>query len=914
MIKLTLNPDSEPEIKLFHKPIVIIGSDSDLSLPGESLLPSHVKILEQGNYFIIINQANDPFVTLNGLPFGKKTLSNNDILQIGNTSIHFQGEISQTSPLPTPQSSFSVQKISTDEKLNTILERTISNLSKGIPSSLSKESEDSRFQSNLKKQDFPSQSNFQQNQQMEIDDFEDQTEEFLVKEEWNIEKMDEKDLHHLLEQVEELENYSLENERVEEGESPLSSKDNLVTSDNQTHSLHPTEASTLHPKEDLPANQKKESFDTFFAKSKNSLKDSYLSELEDENQPWNHIKSIPKNEISPSEKWDWKLISLLTLFLFILSIVLGVFFYNKMVANNAEEETKAAESIADVAMALNFAQLNHIKPQNQNWSDPEFLKNNLLAVLSDENLPLVQLDSHGQFSNISYLLRIYTSSDLSQYLIIAQPAPSLLQWFIPKDSILVHSKTMELRKISDLKAINRLLLNPITLDGMSAVELGHLVKQGEIIPLKALAQTENHEDFKPPPALAHIRPKAENLIYNAPRYYRFGERFLKKAQILANNLNNNYEFAAFQDEVLELAKYPNIVLYTSNGIHWAREAQKQMSLFLPNSKLLVATLKLNPQGIITNSKLLIDSGVSDIATAETSVSLLDEVKTNFNSNIRKTPLIEENEVNENEHPIDILNPLYSQLKALALSYNNAMLPLENEFKSLLESANIDDNIALLERLQKLLLKSEKNYQHQSKTLEKNRAALAFIQEWQKFLINYHKASQKESESLIQKLFKLYQEHENVPIAQFISYLNAAGFNSYVQEHLNHYEKTLMDNELIEAQVQELLSSIKLAYSLNELGQKVTELSAFLTLEKMPDGQKLNTFQNLVRLQVLEKLNDFLLSSEKTLSEREFIVENRASVANILKESWVVDPDEFDFYLNEFDMRIQNASIINAKYD
>jgi len=914
MIKLTVNPDLQPDVKIFDQSTVIIGSDvpttSDISLPGESLSPMHVKIQEQDNCFIIINHANDPFVTLNGFPFGKKTLKENDIIQIGRTTIRFNGESSRPSQDPQeskPASSANMQMMGTDGKLNDILEQIINNQRVEKRNYSSKESYDLRMYSGNKKEDDTVHNLLNQNIDLapDIDDLEGQANDLLADEEWNIETMDEKDLQELLKQVEDLEDH------------PKEAKDEIPF---PSGNREDEDASTLPKTDQLDDSlQPQPSFhslmnQTTLTKNKGSLKDSYMSEFEDENQRWNQNKKFTKNEENLPEKWNWKLIGIIAVILFILSFILGTFFYTTMIASNSEEEIKAAESIADVAMALTFAQVNHIKPQNQNWSDPEFLKNNLLAVLSTDSIPLAQLDNHGQFSNLSYLLRIYTNNDLSQFLIIAQPAPSLLQWLIPKASILVYSKSMELRKTSDLKSINRLLLNPTTLDGMSAIELSHVVKQGEIIPLETLAAKENPGDFKLPPALAHIRPGAENLIYNAPRYYHFGEGFLKKAQMLAHNLENSYEFAFFQEEMFELANYPNIVLYTSHGIQWARQSQKQINVFLPNNKILIAYLKLNPKGIITNSQLLMDEGPSDVAIALDPSLTITETNMDMKNDIQQENLPTTNDMEESliesRNGIDTLHPLYSQLRTLSTDYKNALQPIDNEIKALLESSHLDDNIALLDRLQKFLIKSEKSYQDNPEKLEKNQAALAFIERLQNILTDYREISQRENEKLTQELSKLYQDHPNIPVSEFISYLKATGFASHVQDHLKLHEKLLADNVLIESQITELLKKIPQASNLDELSQSVKDLSDLLNLEKVADTQKLIFYQNSVRVQVLEKLNEFLLSSDKALADHEFVNENRTLIANILKDAWVVDPDEFDFYLNEFDMRVQNADTVS----
>lgn len=831
MIKLILNPDKQPDVKIYNKPVVIIGSDAsgnaDLPLQDEGLSPSHVKIQELNGSFIIINQANDPFVTVNGMPFGKKTLKNNDKIQIGKTVVQFYGEhaiIPGHAMVPT-------------DKLDDIIEDALTAQRIAVISATSKKTSGS--------------------------------EQSVEEEEWPIEGIDNADLQDLIRQVEELEANRFE----EEMKPPSSSAD-----------LSPTQKSSQHHTE------------LVYPKNKGSLKDAYLSEFDDENQGWN--KLYEKKEETPPDGWNWKFISTV-LALFLLLFAIGsIFFYLRISAKNAHEELRAAESVADVAMALTFAQVHHIKPQNQNWSDADFLKNNLIAILSSDTPPLVNLDNHGQFGNSSYHLRIYTSNDLSQFLIIAQPSPSLLQWIFPKESIIVHSKAMELRKIHDLKTINRLLLNPTSFDGINAAELGQLVKQGQVISLEALHAENPKGDFKPPAALAHLRPGAENLIYNAPRYYHFGEGFLKKAQSLANNYENSeFELTFFQEELQDLSKYTHIVLYTSYGIQWARQAQKQLNVFLPQNKFLIAHLKLTPKGLIANSQLLMDEGAAEIAMEEPSFaspSLPHHSPENSSTSELKEPPATPD--------IDKLHPLYTKLKALATDYKNGFQPIEDQFRDLLKNNDLDENIALLERLHKILLKSEKSMQNDTEKLKKNQAASNFIEKLQKILKDYREFSQREDEILRREILQLYQNHPNIPVTQYEIYLKSTGFADYIQEHLKFNQNAGADLPSY-VQIEDLMKKIRQAQDFDQLGQQVKDLTSLLNLGKIPDTQKLQGFQKNLRTLTLEKLNDFLFSGDKGLPQEAFIAENRILMANVLKDVGIVEPDEFDFYLNEFDLRL-----------
>jgi len=93
MIKLTINPDTKAEQHTFNQPSIVIGTGASeqitLPLSEESLQEEHVKILYQDEGYLIINTANDPLVTLNDEPFGKRVLATGDRLTLASTTIQF---------------------------------------------------------------------------------------------------------------------------------------------------------------------------------------------------------------------------------------------------------------------------------------------------------------------------------------------------------------------------------------------------------------------------------------------------------------------------------------------------------------------------------------------------------------------------------------------------------------------------------------------------------------------------------------------------------------------------------------------------------------------------------------------------------------------------------------------------------
>lgn len=297
-------------------------------------------------------------------------------------------------------------------------------------------------------------------------------------------------------------------------------------------------------------------------------------------------------------------------FLLILSVV-TVEAYLRATEKSDMEELLAAESLSDIAMALTYARFYHIAPEKHNWSDPEFIQNNLMAILPTGETSGVHLTSAGSFSNCGYILRIYTSNDLSRFLIIAHPTSSLFQWLITKAAILVDSNSMELKKVRDLKSLNRMLSTLNTFDGINVSLISDLIKNGETIPLAYLARSLKKPEFQPPRALAFLRPGAENLIYNAPRYHLFDDGLLKKTANFASMHTSSHEQAMLKAELEFLKQIPNLVLYTTDASSSTRESIQALKTIAPDVKFMLATLKYDTSGRLRSTKIVMDSEKED---------------------------------------------------------------------------------------------------------------------------------------------------------------------------------------------------------------------------------------------------------------------------------------------------------------
>lgn len=817
MIRLILHPDTDPKTYTYEKEAVTIGNNGDdLSIPHEGMGPAHVKITEEQGRFYIYNNANDPFVTVNGLAFGRRLLRSQDIIQIGNTSIKFEGLL----------------LADTEVKLQQILEGAMA--TKNAERFYSAKQGEIEWESEMQFVE-------EMNDQLEI--------------ETGMESISQSDLEALIQQVEELEELGIAGEIQEQ--------------------IPPVKAERQTFVDYVPEPIKKR-------EPKPSLKDSYLSHLDDDNP--NNKKEEAAKPFHLNLNINWRAIGIILAILAFIGLIVFAVSYYSITDKNNEDEIHAAEGVADIAMALTYAQTHHVHSDYKNWSDPLFISRSIDNVIPAENSPASKLDIHGQLSRSSYMVRIHTSSNLSHFIVIAQPAPSLWHWIFPKVSVVLDSKSMELRKIADIRTLNRLLLTPHVLDSQNNNEISHLINQGELIPLASLTTKEDPHGFLTPPHFSYRRPGAENFVYNAPRYYRFGESFLEKAMLLADTTAGSHEVEILQDQMEVLSKYPNLILYSSKGMQWAIQANRNLNTFLPENKILVAYLKFNPKGDLRGGHLILDEGNhADIALGK---PIATEVQ----------PL--------NTQNIDTNHPLYLQLVAIENKQVQLKKAYESEVGDLLNTPNLVEAIAILQRVEETLKKHEKIYQDQPEKQEKTLAALAFLDKLQTLLANYDKEYRSNEDDMIRSLSLLYHDYSSLPLADFMKYVKAAGLENFVSEHLKFQEQEHAPDEKVDAEIAQILENINTAQSLNELKEIVTQVGQMIDLEKMPHPEKVIAYQTVTSRKVSSKLNDFILSNDKTLPKESFTEANQIVLQEILKKAWITNPEESDYFTTEFELRIK----------
>lgn len=810
MIKLTINPNKAPLVKIFDQKVITIGSGSgpiraDLSLSDQSLQPIHVKILDEGTRCLVINLANDPFVTLNELPFGKKVIKDKDILSIGSQTILFELENRFETSLE-----FKRQQNS----LNLTLERMID-----------------------------------AQQSPKISEIENQLEAILSKEkqEKNENLSAEMDIDDLMHEVEQFECL----------------KENEESPPEEFHPYFPS----IDTDEEYESTEQKMTSDASrdqktipFVSHKKHAPEFQVGEFDDESENW----ILEKDGFSDSQEEksllsiNWKIVGTFTIsILLILLLTVGALYFN-VSAKNADEELKAAESIADIAMALKYAQIHHIKPNKKNWSDPEFIKSSLAQVIPHDYPSLVKIDPQGHLNDTSYSLRIYTSTDFSQFLVIAQPAPSILQWLIPKTAIVIDSKLMQLNKVYEMKTLNRLLVNSNNLDNSNAIEVTDLVKRGELISLYTLAQKRRGQDFSPPKALALLRPGAENYIYNAPRYYQLGETIMKRAIDLMEMPGSVYEMSRLKQDMSLLSKMHDMVLYSSNGIQLTLEAQKAIAAFVSNARFLTAYLKFDPEGIIISSHLIIDD--------ESSHHHYDK-RPEIKKNELEISLAEEKPQMQAPPPEE--HPLLSHLIALCVTREKSLIPLKNQLT--------------------VLLKEDASYPIHGFDIH-----LAYL------LQEYADEDLKQKKLLAKEIHHLAEEYRLIPLDEFMSYLKKAGLGEGCREILKH----IVEEENNEEHLHSFMASIESAENFTELEKIISDAHRWLIIKNFSDLQDLLAAGRLIKIATISRINKLLFSSMPTPIGLVYDAEQKITLQHILQFS-LDTLEEQTYYLSEFERMMKN---------
>ena len=439
------------------------------------------------------------------------------------------------------------------------------------------------------------------------------------------------------------------------------------------------------------------------------------------------IDTAPKKRETPppppsSPKGPW----IMTLSI-VCVLLVSTFFttlYLSSSVKTEEEELKAGQGVADVAMALLYAKLHNIKPPNRNWADPKFLHHILSQIIPKTTGTCCSIDAQGNFNDFPYILRVYTNDDASRFVLVAQPQPNLISWASPKNSMVIESTTMEIRKIEDIQPLNRIIFNTNNLNATTTQRIATLLKEGALIPLHKLDQYNPVLQFTPPNELQMVVPGAQNYVYNAPRYHKLTEPLLSEA------LESEITPGLLQ-ELNQLMSIPHLVFYTTEGVKSAVKSYKNLSDFITSQKLLVGYFTYNPKTHLpTKTELLV---------------------------MNQSPQSEAKKIGKRQkshQPIKIQSELYQAMTRLSSQRKQALRPIAEQMNELL----YENNGAPLKGFKEQLVTQLKNYE---------------------------KVDLTEQRRISRTLKKLYKKKvlgdQKVTGKQFLAYVKATGLTPYVQK-------------------------------------------------------------------------------------------------------------------------------------
>ncbi|PJD96453.1 MAG: hypothetical protein CK425_05635 [Parachlamydia sp.] len=786
MIKLTIyQNDRDPEELTFDKSSVKIGTDNqaDLELDISAHAELEIEIFEQKGRFYVYNQSNNPYISLNNLPFHKKSIESKAQLNLEKIRIDIEVEV--PAPQETP-STPPLSKISVQEAISLPLAKAPVEPPEPKPETLPPEKIDVAALVQEVEALHPS--------QMHIEDFSGAQ---------NFEKT----------------------LALEEDPSP-----ELMTSPS--------------PKDEAEATP---------------LKQTYQRKRVNKNEK-------PLTYSQPS--WGFML-SLGAIILAFITLLIGTV-YLKISSESDKDEIKAIETVADAAMALAHAQITHLKPQKSNWSHPDFLKASLTSILPPQARPLIDVDAQGKFHNCPYLLRIYTSSDLKNFLVIAQPAPSTWQWLLPRAAIVIDSTAMEIRKTTDLKNLNRLLVNINTLDELNPAEISQAVKEGKLIPLASLKMSKRAREFAPPKALSLSHAGAENFIYNAPRYHLLGESLLEKAVHLMEHTATTEEVSQFQQEVENIKKLPDLILYSTKGIEGALAAEKALTTFAPKSRFLIGYLKINAQGNVIANNLLLNEEISPKSSEEIESPAVPSQEPQPSQPLDTPAPAEKSEITQDLQS----HPLYLQLVQLGNARKNVLKPVQDKMMELLKREHAE-------------------------------FVPDFPMHLQTVLNEYQTISQEHQTTLAEEFFNLYHQYQAIPLKELMTYVQKAGLEPLLDEIL---KVMTTETHLTEELFTTFLEKIKHSTNFTELYQHINEMAPQLSLEKFPFPQKLIAYQQAFRSEAIATIEKFLLSAEHKLNPAKLQAPAKETFTKILDLVWITASTEREFYLNEFALLAQQPEV------
>ena len=548
----------------------------------------------------------------------------------------------------------------------------------------------------------------------------------------------------------------------------------------------------------------------------------------------------------PSSNY-WHLFVLAASCLFLFVVLFSTTFYITITERAEVERLFAARGLADISMILTFAKEQSIDPPFKNWLDPDFLKEIGQKIIPKELSKHEWIDAEGHFLEAPYILRLYSDSGFSRFLLIAQPIAHNFQSILPKATLVIDSDNMVIKEFWKLRDLNRLLISTSGFEGIIKTEIGELIEKADSIPLDALARGKERLGFQTPDELALVDPEAIFPIYNAPRYYMIYEPIVDQADKVARNPRNGVYKEAL-DQLLKTIDGKSQVLYSTKGIEAVIGARK---VFTRKGGHLLGYLQLNPEGRIEESHLLMPNQRSWSIGAYHHKSLVNE---ELNTEEGGSP-------NSNLHQelTQLLKTRQESLHARALS--------------------------LIDLIQSHLQNPD----------------LLFFTHFNAQFDHFKETSQEAQSRLDQSLKDLFEKYvlneKILDLNKFLSILDEHQIDLGLNEDPEIFDKFYDVSIAFEAHLNHLFELIEEVSTLDMLDSLV--LVANDLLNQQPHEQSRTSWKKHLKMLCIRKLETILWQPEFEEEQPPDSFDLQWKIARILKNGYINDTEGRSFYLSHF---------------
>lgn len=269
-------------------------------------------------------------------------------------------------------------------------------------------------------------------------------------------------------------------------------------------------------------------------------------------------KKVQEQNVSQTKDVSRPRFSILMVFVAILAAT-GIYFFSILpeyvTQPHGEKETSLA--VADVAMALLYAQINQLTPDKLDWSSSKTLQELMRHLLPSRDDSAFHAEGQDTLAAGQYAIHIYHNVNGDHFIVIARPEwISWFTWWKSHPVILLDSKDMRLRKIQDVTPYQRLFALHPELNKENERWINSLLEHEEIIPLSSLdARSEK---------FSSIFGK-ENFVYNLPRYFSFTDSLLRKIVRRRGHIGAGGE-GRYEQRLQEYLQLKDIILYTSQDL------------------------------------------------------------------------------------------------------------------------------------------------------------------------------------------------------------------------------------------------------------------------------------------------------------------------------------------------------------